>query len=393
MGPSAERVPLSKKNARLDLRECSTGELASFLSHFYTEVRRQDGKPYQRNSLLGCRAAIQRHLSAIGRKVDIFKDQEFSRSNAALDGDLKKLKREGELKPQQHKSIIGKADMETLALYFASEDAKNNPARLLEQCWFIITYHFSLRARETQAEIHKSDIELKINEKGEEFFALTTDFRTKNHQGGICDGEALVSMGRIQKADQVATIKKTAGASPSRLRSPFPETKTGLTTARSCMVWQRARRKEHTCIHDAENLCERGIERAVHQPLGSGNGNHGSFCGWCPGQTHHVRLRAQKSAELGKLLRTVVIAAICHVRTSRRSPHITSCWSVPASSSLFDHLASVRWWAWCLPGKRNRRADRKSGREGSAGTTEGSSSDLVCRSQLQGLPDYIQCIK
>ena len=46
------------------------------------------------------------------------------------------------------------------------------------------TYCFYLRARKTQAEIRKTDIELRINEKGEEFLALTTDFRTKIIKAG-----------------------------------------------------------------------------------------------------------------------------------------------------------------------------------------------------------------
>lgn len=186
----------TEKNLAIDLSICSPEELSNVLAHFYMEVRRQDGQPYQRNSLLSCRGAIQRHLASLDRTINIFKDKAFTRANAALDGQLKRLKREGALKLTQHKEPISSDDMAKLKAYFSSDNTLD-AVKLTEQCWFVITYHFSLRARELQCQMSKNDLVLHTDEKGSEYYSLATDFLTKNHQGGIRDGSSPVSAGRI----------------------------------------------------------------------------------------------------------------------------------------------------------------------------------------------------
>ena len=59
----------------------------------YVELRRQDGTPYWRSSLLGCRATVLCHLQQNPRRyVDIYKDPAFRQANETLNGQLKQLK-------------------------------------------------------------------------------------------------------------------------------------------------------------------------------------------------------------------------------------------------------------------------------------------------------------
>ena len=109
-------------------------------------MRRQDGKPYHRASLLGFCGAVHRHLRYLNRDFDLFGDPEFARANNILDGHLKQLKQEGKLKQTAHKPPIADADLEKLKLHF-QELGASSPIDLTEQVWFWLTYHLSLCGR------------------------------------------------------------------------------------------------------------------------------------------------------------------------------------------------------------------------------------------------------
>ena len=120
---------------------------------------------------------------------------------------MKQLKREGKLKQTAHKPPIADADLEKLKLHF-QELGASSPIDLTEQVtvWFWLTYHLSLslRGREVQVCLKKTDLSLCADASGE-YFTLTVDFASKNHQGGIQYTE--VSNGRVQDPQQVAAIK------------------------------------------------------------------------------------------------------------------------------------------------------------------------------------------
>ena len=155
-------------------------------------------------SLLGCRAALQRHLAEIRSDINIFNDPAFRSANNALDGHLKKLAREGSLKPVVHKETINANDLELLTAYFKTH---NNPVTLTEEVWFYITYHFCLRSAEMQAMLRVDDLLEKEEENGQSYFVLSTAYSSKNHQGGLV-GREKVSDGRIQSPRQVRALKK-----------------------------------------------------------------------------------------------------------------------------------------------------------------------------------------
>lgn len=143
-------------------------------------MRRKDGNAYQELGCLGFRAAIQRELNRLERGINIYSDDEFRKTNEVLDGFLKKLRREGKMEPEKHKTAISPADMDKIRYLFDHDKGAEN---LTRQIWFGLTMHFGLRGREVQAKMLKTDIKICAGEEGE-YIRLRTDFATKNYQGG-----------------------------------------------------------------------------------------------------------------------------------------------------------------------------------------------------------------
>ena len=186
----------------LSFDSCTKDELCNFLASLYVGVRRADKQPYQRNSLLGLRGALHRHMRE-SRGFDIINSSDFHRANAALDGKLKQMKRDGDLKPVQHKEVITDDDMEKIKYYFLRSKSAED---LNLWVWFSITLHLSLRGRELQRKLTKNDLIKKTDENGRSYYELNADFATKNHPGGVNDKHSPGNAGRIQDPDQVLSI-------------------------------------------------------------------------------------------------------------------------------------------------------------------------------------------
>eukprot|EP00117_Sycon_ciliatum_P020217 scpid71501/ scgid18074/ len=75
------------------------------------------------------------------------------------------------------------------------------------EVWFYMTYHFALRGREIQRQVKKTDLVLKKDDNGDEYFLLNVDLTSKNHPGGIADRHDPPTAGRIQDGDQVFSVK------------------------------------------------------------------------------------------------------------------------------------------------------------------------------------------
>ena len=199
---------LQEKGIRLDLKTVEAEKLASILRQFYVEVRRQDGSTYQRASLMGIRAALQRHIRSrpTGRTdLDLIQGKEFVEANRMLDAYLKHLAKEGQLQPPQHKEPLTKEDLEKCLNYFY-EKAESDPRVLTQAVWFFITYHFALRAKEVQENMKTSH--LLFTKVGDvEVVKLATEYRTKNHQGGLRSSENSCSEGQVQDPRQIRLIK------------------------------------------------------------------------------------------------------------------------------------------------------------------------------------------
>ena len=184
---------------------CSPTEIALLLESFYIDVRKKDQTAYKRNSYLAARSAIHRHLLSLRSDVDLFNSSLFRKSNHVLDGVLKTKKKNGEEPAVQRKEAISDNDWTLINEYFADITSKLDPRKLTHYVWFHLTSKFCLRGREVQSQLKKNDIILR-HVDGKEAFSLSTDFLSKNHQGGV-SGSSHVSAGVICDDVQIAAIK------------------------------------------------------------------------------------------------------------------------------------------------------------------------------------------
>ena len=67
---------LAEKGIGFDFGTGGAEELTLILSQSYPELRQKNGEPYSKSSLLGFRAAMQRHLRQMHRDINIFDDRD-----------------------------------------------------------------------------------------------------------------------------------------------------------------------------------------------------------------------------------------------------------------------------------------------------------------------------
>lgn len=73
-----------------NFEEMSKEVLADTLREFYPSARQVNGQPYQKQSLVNLRSAINRHLGLppYNRTWNLMRDQEFAAANKTFSGDL-----------------------------------------------------------------------------------------------------------------------------------------------------------------------------------------------------------------------------------------------------------------------------------------------------------------
>ena len=195
---------LLEKEIQCDLTTVEPANLDVILAKFYAEVNQSDGSPYGQSSMLGCRAALHRHLRQSNRDFNIIGDKAFGHCNQVLDARLKKLKREGNLPAVRHKETITRGDFHSIMQYFGAHDG---PVPLTEYVWFVLTYHFCLRGSESQAQLRVEDLQERTSDSGEAYYTLATAYKTKTDQGGLTSSNS-VSDGLVQDPLLVAAVKK-----------------------------------------------------------------------------------------------------------------------------------------------------------------------------------------
>ena len=97
--------------------------------------------------------------------------------------------------------------MAKLAVYFEDALSSEDPRKLTQYCWFLITIHFCLRGQELQSTLKNTDIVIN-EEEGVTSIRLRTDFLTKNSAGGInseCSSKAVLAK---EDGDRGATVHK-----------------------------------------------------------------------------------------------------------------------------------------------------------------------------------------
>ena len=184
------------------------------------ELRRHCSVYSPTGSPLGCRGAVQRQLfqDLKRRDINVFKDKELKGANVTLDGHLKDIKCKAQ----------GCSVRQQLYLAYQVRGTVSDHVRLTEKVCFLISYHFFLRRRETQANLKKEDLHIQKNEAGHSYVTLSTSFANQNLQGGT-SGSDEVRIGRIQQEEDQVRIMQL-------LLAKLPE---------SCsQIFQMARREQ-----------------------------------------------------------------------------------------------------------------------------------------------------
>ena len=178
----------------VDLTTITSTNLDQILGKFYaeatpkqstkrkTEMTTECALEYNINSYKAIRSAINRHLHDLGRDLDIVRGREFKRSNAILDGKLKKNLEQGLTKPIKHKKIISKSDLEKISAYLFGD---NNPVILRFRVWFVVAIHFVSRGLEFHEQLKINSFIVNTDDYGNVYATLSHETKQKNWQGGI----------------------------------------------------------------------------------------------------------------------------------------------------------------------------------------------------------------
>ena len=165
-----------------DFEALTASELSPILRQFYAEVRNQKGETYSKSSLVGIRAAIQRHLESPPFNItfNIITDTIFKPANLVFSGRQKQIKVDGKDKTA-HKSPIQQGDMEKL--YSSKTLSNENPIALQRKIYFEISLHFARRGREGLQQLRKDSFDIKTDDQGARYVTITYNEKSKRDQG------------------------------------------------------------------------------------------------------------------------------------------------------------------------------------------------------------------
>lgn len=222
-----------EKSLDICFATCTAEEFNEFLCRFYMELKpKKSDTEYARSSYLAARSALQRHVRVLKRPFDLYKGEAFFKSNQVLDAFLVKKKKDGKEPQVNHKQPLTDEDLARTEKYFEGVLTADDPRKLTQYCWFVMTVHFCLRGQELQASMRKEDLVFEEVD-GKPSVRLTTDFLSKNCPGGI-KGREFATAGRITAPYQVDTIKKLIEKSHPEIDRLFqrvrPSFKPSMTT-------------------------------------------------------------------------------------------------------------------------------------------------------------------
>ena len=133
------------------------------LSQFYAELRKENGKDYDSDSLKVMQAALERHLRSQNYPKSILRDTEFLSSRKVLEEKAKKLREQGMGKrPNKAKSL--KKEEEEIPW---ENDQLGNPTprSLINTMWWLLTMHFGLRGRQEHHDMMVEDFSIEKDDQ------------------------------------------------------------------------------------------------------------------------------------------------------------------------------------------------------------------------------------
>ena len=165
------------------MEEYSPTEQNEILCSFYGEIRRQDGKDYEPDSLRVMQAAIHRYLSEKKYVKSIFSGIEFTSSNKVLEGKARLLRQNGMGKRPNASEPLSKDD-ENILLELGKLGGEN-PTALVHTMWFNNIQYFGQRGQQEHISMTMNNFLHKVDEtSGKRYIEFIND-PTKCRQNGL----------------------------------------------------------------------------------------------------------------------------------------------------------------------------------------------------------------
>jgi len=111
-----------------DLCDKSNEENVQILRKFYCNIRKRNGEPYAKKTMISIRYGLQKKFEK-SHKFDIVNDEQFKEANNMFQACLKKLKIDG-IGDNKHKDAISEEDIKKLYCTLCQTLGTKNPRSL-----------------------------------------------------------------------------------------------------------------------------------------------------------------------------------------------------------------------------------------------------------------------
>lgn len=156
----------------------------NIICSFFIDARKEDGGHFETSSMNNFFSVVKAYLKE-NRGWDLESEAEFQGSRDVKKAKLKLLKTEGKgNRPNRAEALTFE---EEEALFESGEFGFSNPTSLQRTVWYLTTLYFGHRGRDESRQLKWRDIELKKDDKDEEYLEYherTTKTRTGEEAGG-----------------------------------------------------------------------------------------------------------------------------------------------------------------------------------------------------------------
>ena len=165
------------------ITEIPPAELDSLLCNFYITAKKKDNTEYEPDTTSAFSRSIQRYLDASNSaELNILKNEEFKVSREVLKYKRRELRKQG--KGNKPNATVALANEDIERIFDENQSGIHDPDVLSRTMWFLLTLHFSNRARHEARQIEFGDIVLRKDEaSGEECLEWSTERESKTHHG------------------------------------------------------------------------------------------------------------------------------------------------------------------------------------------------------------------
>lgn len=216
-------------------------ELNTTLEKFYAEVRRQNGKEYEPDSLSVMQSCLDRYLRENDYKVSITQGREFQSSQRVLEGKIRQLRQENQGKKPNSK-VLSKQDEEIL--WNCGQLGGDSPKSLQNTMWLYLSRYFGVKGRQEHYTLRVEYFQLKKNSQNDqEYLACAENWRNTNipseKRQKLAESK-MCSMPGMPKRCPIALYKKYISKRPINSRTSGPFYLGCLDHANENSVWYKS---------------------------------------------------------------------------------------------------------------------------------------------------------